>query len=148
MTAGLPSQSLDCLTLASDIVASYVTHNSVPQADLGELIIAVHKALLQVSSNQPVEETPTPPKPPVPVGRTVRPDYIVSLEDGRQYRSLKRHLRARGLTPEAYRAKWGLRPDYPMVAPNYSKVRSDLAKAAGLGQKTTARKRKARKPSA
>jgi predicted transcriptional regulator len=84
------------------------------------------------------------PKPPVPINKTIRPDYIVSLEDGRRYRSLKRHLTARGLTPEAYRTKWGLRPDYPMVAPNYSKIRSDLAKAAGLGQ-AAGRKRKAKK---
>jgi len=74
------------------------------------------------------------PEPPVPINKTIRPDYIVSLEDGRQYRSMKRHLTARGLTPEQYRAKWALRPDYPMVAPSYSKARSELAKTLGLGQ--------------
>ncbi len=73
--------------------------------------------------------------PPVPVKKSITPDYIVSLEDGRRYKSLKRHLAGRGLTPEQYRRKWGLAGDYPMVAPNYAKQRSDLAKAAGLGRK-------------
>ena len=123
--------SPDYPALTSDIVSAYVAHNSVPRSDLAALINAVHSALSQASKPAPVEEAPTPP---VPINKTIRPDYIVSLEDGRQYRSLKRHLTARGLTPEQYRAKWGLRPDYPMVAPNYSKARSDLARALGLGQ--------------
>ena len=74
-------------------------------------------------------------QPPVPINKTIRPDYIISLEDGRRYKSLKRHLSSRGLTPEQYRKKWGLRADYPMVAANYAKARSELAKAIGLGQK-------------
>jgi predicted transcriptional regulator len=73
-------------------------------------------------------------EPPIPIKQTIKPDYIVSLEDGRRYKSLKRHLRGKGLTPEQYRQKWGLRPDYPMLAPNYSKARSELAKSLGLGQ--------------
>ena len=123
--------SPDYPALTSDIVSAYVAHNSVPRSDLAALIASVHSALSGAAKPAPVEEAPTPP---VPVNKTIRPDYIISLEDGRQYRSLKRHLTARGLTPEQYRAKWGLRPDYPMVAPNYSKARSDLARALGLGQ--------------
>ena len=90
---------------------------------------------------------PAEPKaePPVPVKQTIKPDYIISLEDGRRYKSLKRHLRGRGLTPEQYREKWDLRPDYPMVAPNYSKARSELAKALGLGQVRKGQARKAGK---
>ena len=126
----LPS-SPDYPALTSDIVSAYVSHNSVPRADLATLIASVHAALSGASKPTAVEE---PPTPPVAINKTIRPDYIISLEDGRQYRSLKRHLTARGLTPEQYRAKWGLRPDYPMVAPNYSKARSDLARALGLGQ--------------
>jgi len=103
----------------------------VPRADLIALIASVHAALTGVSKSSRPEE---PLTPPVPINKTIRPDYIVSLEDGRQYRSMKRHLTARGLTPEQYRAKWGLRPDYPMVAPSYSKARSELAKTLGLGQ--------------
>jgi len=92
---------------------------------------------------------PQPEKhePPVPINKTIRPDYIISLEDGRQYKSLKRHLSSRGLTPEQYRQKWGLRADYPMVAANYAKTRSELAKAIGLGQKRRG-KRAAKKDSA
>ena len=128
----LPTSSApDYPALTSDIVSAYVAHNSVPRTDLAALISAVHSALSGASRPAQAEE---PPTPPVPVNKTIRPDYIVSLEDGRQYRSLKRHLTARGLTPEQYRAKWGLRPDYPIVAPNYSKARSDLARALGLGQ--------------
>ena len=84
-------------------------------------------------------------EPPVPINKTIRPDYIISLEDGRRYKSLKRHLSSRGLTPEQYRKKWGLRADYPMVAANYAKARSELAKAIGLGQKGKDRKRGAKK---
>ena len=81
----------------------------------------------------------------MPINKTIRPDYIISLEDGRRYKSMKRHLTGRGLTPEQYRTKWGLRPDYPMVAASYSKARSELAKTLGLGQKAAGRKRKAQK---
>jgi predicted transcriptional regulator len=99
----------------------------------------VHSALTNLgkAASEPVKA-----EPPIPIKQTIKPDYIISLEDGKKYRSLKRHLAARGLTPEEYRTKWGLRPDYPMVAPNYSKARSALAKALGLG---LARKGQARK---
>jgi predicted transcriptional regulator len=121
----------DYTTLAADIVSAYVARNSVRATDLPDLIASVHAALKALGSPQPEPERP---QPPVPIKKSVTPDYIVSLEDGRRYRSLKRHLRVRGLTPDQYREKWGLPRDYPMVAPNYAKVRSDLAKSLGLGQ--------------
>ena len=138
----------DYVELTSDIVSAYVTHNRVQRGELASLIDAVHSALVGAGRPEPVREQPVPP---VPIKNTVRPDYIISLEDGRKYKSMKRHLAGRGLTPEQYREKWGLRPDYPMVAPNYSKARSELAKALGLGQvrkrrsggKTAAKKRRA-----
>src|SRR3954452_14379729 len=136
------ASSPDYPALTSDIVSAYVSHNSVPRADLTALIASVHAALAGMSNASAPQK---PLAPPVPINKTIRPDYIISLEDGRQYRSLKRHLTARGLSPEQYRAKWGLRPDYPMVAPSYSKARSELARALGLGQKAAGRKRKAGK---
>jgi len=128
--------------LTSDVVSAYVSNNAVSLGDLPSLIGSVHAALLGASAPAAAKEELTPP---VPINKTIRPDHIISLEDGRQYRSLKRHLTARGLSPEQYRAKWGLRPDYPMVAPSYSKARSELAKALGLGQKAAGRKWKAGK---
>src|SRR5215207_5713533 len=129
------------LELTTDVVSAYVNHNALPAADLSSLIEAVHTALRQVSSGKAEEAEPAP-KPPVPIRKSITPDHLISLEDGKAYRSLTRHLATRGLTPEAYRAKWGLPPSYPMVAPNYSKRRSDLAKALGLGQ----RRRRAEPP--
>ena len=118
--------------LTSDVVSAYVSSNSVSRTDLPGLIGTVHAALSGTSTPaQPNQEL----TPPVPINKTIRPDYIISLEDGRRYKSMKRHLTGRGLTPEQYRTKWGLRPDYPMVAASYSKARSELAKALGLGQK-------------
>ena len=122
------------LELTTDLVSAYVNHNALPAADLSSLIEAVHTALRQVSSGKAEEAEPAP-KPPVPIRKSITPDHLISLEDGKPYRSLTRHLAKRGLTPEAYRAKWGLPPSYPMVAPNYSKRRSELAKALGLGQR-------------
>jgi predicted transcriptional regulator len=126
------TQTTEFLDLTSDIVAAYVAKNSLPVADLPGLIGSVHSALSNLSKPQPTPEEAV--APPVPVKSTIKPDYIISLEDGRRYKSMRRHLSARGLTPEQYRAKWGLRPDYPMVAPNYSKARSELAKTLGLGR--------------
>ena len=130
------------VALASDVVSAYVSNNSVSRAELPGLIGTVHAALSGTSAPAQAKEELTPP---VPINKTIRPDYIISLEDGRRYKSMKRHLTGRGLTPEQYRMKWGLRPDYPMVAANYSKARSELAKALGLGQKAAGRKRKAGK---
>ena len=124
----------EIVSLTAELVAAYVANNAVQQSDLPQLIASVHTSLRGLGSQaNPVEAER--PMPPVPVKKSITPDYIVSLEDGRRYKSLKRHLAGRGLTPEQYRRKWGLAGDYPMVAPNYAKQRSDLAKAAGLGRK-------------
>src|SRR3954470_11482644 len=127
----------DHLELSADLVSAYVSHNPLPASDLPSLIEAVHAALRRVGTSA-VEPTPEAPKPAVPIRKSITPDRLISLEDGRPYQSLKRHLAARGLTPEAYRAKWGLPPSYPMVAPNYAQRRSDLAKARGFGQRRPA----------
>ncbi|CAJ0886829.1 hypothetical protein AMST5_03743 [freshwater sediment metagenome] len=122
------------IELAADIVSAYVSNNSVPAADLPSLISDVYNALLRVGSGAVVEPT-EPPKPAVPVKRSISNDFIVCLEDGKKFKSLKRHLRTQyGLSPEDYREKWGLPADYPMVAPNYAQARSNLAKQMGLGQ--------------
>ncbi|AWN40862.1 MucR family transcriptional regulator [Methylobacterium durans] len=128
---------VDYVELAADIVSAYVSNNPVPPGELPQLIGRIHTALLQVGNGQPEAKavSATPLQPAVPIKKSVTPDHIVCLEDGRTFKSLKRHLRAKyDLSPEQYRARWGLPPDYPMVAPNYAKARSDLAKAIGLGQ--------------
>ena len=125
----------DYLEIAADLVSAYVSHNPLPASDLPSLIEAVHTALRQVGSGKAEQPPEAPPRPAVPIRKSITPDRLISLEDGRPYQSLKRHLAARGLTPEAYRAKWGLPPSYPMVAPNYAQRRSELAKARGLGQR-------------
>src|SRR5215208_2528530 len=125
---------LNYLELTTDLVSAYVSHNFLPTSDLPSVIITVHTALSQVGSGK-AEQPTEAPRPPVPIRKSITPDHLISLEDGKPYRSLTRHLAKRGLTPEAYRAKWGLPPSYPMVAPNYSQRRSDLAKALGLGQR-------------
>ena len=126
------------LELAVDLVSAYVSHNPLPASDLPSLIAAVHTALRQVGREKAEQPSEEPPRPAVPIRKSITPDRLISLEDGRPYQSLKRHLAARGLTPEAYRAKWGLPPSYPMVAPNYAQRRSDLAKARGFGQRRPA----------
>ena len=127
--------STNYIELAADIVSAYVSNNSVPSGDLPSLINDVHLALVKVGGT--VSEAPAEaPKPAVPVKKSITPDYIVCLEDGKKFKSLKRHLRTQyNMTPEQYRERWGLPSDYPMVAPNYAKQRSELAKAAGLGRK-------------
>jgi predicted transcriptional regulator len=128
------------IELTATIVSAYVSNNSVPSADLPTLISHVHSALTRVSSGH--GEVPSePPKPAVSVKKSITPDYIVCLEDGKKFKSLKRHLRTQySMTPELYRDKWGLPPDYPMVAPNYAAARSHLAKQMGLGQQRRRRK--------
>ena len=130
-TAPIP-QSHDINALAADIVSAYVANNSMPAADLPALIGSVYAALSQLGA--PAAAEPERPTPPVPIRKTVTPDHIISLEDGKPYKSLKRHLTTRGLTPDEYRRKWGLPHDYPMVAATYAAQRSELAKHAGLGQ--------------
>ncbi len=122
------------IEMTADIVSAYVGNNSVAAADLPGLIQSVHRALAGVASGSDVAET-APKEPAVPVKRSITPDYLVCLEDGRKFKSLKRHLRTKyNMSPEDYRAKWSLPKDYPMVAPNYARARSELAKQMGLGQ--------------
>ncbi|MFE1599528.1 MucR family transcriptional regulator [Methylobacterium sp. ID0610] len=125
------------LALVSDIVSAYVSKNNVPASELSALIQSVSQSL--GSLGKPTGPEPVKLTPPVPIRRSVTPDAIISLEDGKPYKSLKRHLSGRGLTPEQYREKWGLPPDYPMVAANYAAQRSELAKSLGLGQTRRAR---------
>ncbi len=123
------------IELAAEVVAAFVTNNSVPTSELPALIANVHAAL-QNAANGGAQHSAEQLTPAVPIKRSVTPDYIISLEDGQRYKSLKRHLRTSyNMTPEQYRTKWGLPADYPMVAPNYAKQRSELAKSMGLGQK-------------
>ncbi len=119
--------------LTAELVASYVTNNIVQVNDIPRLISSVHSALIGLLS--PKEQAPEKLTPPVSVKRSITPDQLISMEDGKPYKSLKRHLSRLGLTPEQYRRKWGLPSDYPMVAPNYSAQRSAFAKASGLGRK-------------
>jgi predicted transcriptional regulator len=129
------------LTLTADIVAAHVSNNSVAVNDLPNLIHNVHTALNTISSSRNAPEAK--PEPKVPVRSSVKPDYIVCLEDGKRLKMLKRHLMTHySLTPDQYRQKWGLSADYPMVAPNYAEQRRKLAKSIGLGTKR--RKTKAR----
>ena len=122
------------IELTAQIVSAYVSNNTVPAGDMPGLINQVHAALMRVSSGQG-EAQSEPLKPAVSLKRSVTPDYIICLEDGKKFKSLKRHLRTQyNMTPEQYREKWGLPPDYPMVAPNYAAARSRLSKQMGLGQ--------------
>jgi predicted transcriptional regulator len=128
----------DRIELVSDIVSAYVSHNNVPPAELPALIQSVYQSL--GSLGKPAEPEPVKLTPPVPIKKTVTPDAIISLEDGKPYKTLARHLAGRGLTPEQYRRKWGLPANYPMTAPNYAAQRSELAKKNGLGRKAPGRK--------
>jgi predicted transcriptional regulator len=133
----------EIIEMTADIVAAYVGANSVAAADLPSLIQSVHRALTGVASGTDVAEA-APREPAVPVKKSITPEFLVCLEDGRKFKSLKRHLRTKyNMSPEDYRAKWGLPKDYPMVAPSYAKARSELAKQMGLGQggRQTARRR-------
>ena len=123
------------LEKAAEVVAAFVSNNPVPKSELLALIQAVHDTLARLSSEvknpAPKEE---PKEPAVSIRRSITPEFLICLEDGKRFKSLKRHLAALGLTPEQYRAKWKLPSDYPMVAPNYAARRSAMAKVIGLGQ--------------
>jgi predicted transcriptional regulator len=124
----------EIIEMTADIVSAYVGNNSVSATDLPSLIQSVHRALAGVTTGVETVEV-APKEPAVPLKRSITPDYLICLEDGRKFKSLKRHLRTKyNMSPEDYRSKWGLSKDYPMVAPNYAKARSDLAKQMGLGQ--------------
>lgn len=125
---------VDVIEMTAEIVAAYVENNTISTTDLPGLIQSVHRALSGISTGAETVEV-APKEPAVPVRRSITPDHLVCLEDGRKFKSLKRHLRTKyNMSPEDYRAKWGLAKDYPMVAPNYAKARSELAKQMGLGQ--------------
>ena len=124
------------LELTAELVAAFVSNNAVSAADLPSLITNVYQTLGSLDTEQ--EPEPEPLVPVVPVKKSITPDYIICLEDGKKLKMLKRHLnRAYGMTPEEYRERWGLPSDYPMVAPNYSKKRSSLAKDNGLGRRAS-----------
>lgn len=128
----------ELLTLTADIVASHVSNNGVPVSELPQLIQQVYATLAALG--QETAPVPEKPEPAVPIRKSVTPDYIICLEDGKKLKMLKRHLKtAYNMTPEQYRERWGLTPDYPMVAPRYAEQRRELAKKIGLG--TTRRRR-------
>lgn len=129
------------IELTAEIVSAYVSNNTVPASEIPNLINQVHAALSRVSGK--AADTPLEPlKPAISLKKSITPEYIVCLEDGKKFKSLKRHLRTQyNMTPEQYREKWGLSPDYPMVAPNYAAARSELAKQMGLGQQRRRRGR-------
>jgi predicted transcriptional regulator len=133
--SAMGSADNDLIDLSTEIVSAYVSHNALAVSDLPKLISDVHNALRNLHRDgapAPVEEL----KPAVPVRKSIAPDYLICLEDGKKFKSLKRHLRTHyDMSPEEYREKWGLPADYPMVAPNYSATRSRLAKDNGLGRK-------------
>jgi predicted transcriptional regulator len=123
------------IDLTAAIVSAYLSNNPTPASEIPNLISQVHAALLRVASGRSEAAPPEPAKPAISVKKSVNADYLVCLEDGKRFKSLKRHLRTQyNMTPEQYRDKWGLPPDYPMVAPNYAVARSQLAKKMGLGQ--------------
>lgn len=128
----------EALEQATEIVSAYVSNNHVPREELVKLIGEVFSALkgVEISNGDATAEAAAPRVPAVPIRKSITPDHLISLEDGKPYKSLKRHLKVQyGMTPEQYRAKWGLPPDYPMVAPNYAAKRSELALKTGLGRK-------------
>jgi predicted transcriptional regulator len=127
------SQS-EYVELTAEIVSAYVSNNSIGAQDLAALIASVHTSVKALGS-PPAPTEVEKPQPAVSIKKSITPDHLISLEDGRRYKALKRHLRGLGMTPDQYRAKWGLPHDYPMVAPAYAKQRSELAIALGLGQK-------------
>ena len=131
--------------LAADIVSAYVANNNVQRGELAELIASVHMALTKLGGAAEAVPVAAPLVPAVSIRKSVTPDAIICLEDGKSFKSLKRHLSSKyDLTPEQYRTKWGLPPDYPMVAPAYAEARSALAKSMGLGRKAAAPAAKAK----
>jgi len=142
------ADDLYSMELVVEIVAAYVSHNSLPVTELPALIASVDAALRGLGKSVPDVVAPEKREPAVPIKKSLTPDYLICLEDGKKFKSLRRHLAVLGMTPEDYRAKWGLPADYPMVAPNYAAQRSELAKGMGLGQarKKAAPAKAGRKP--
>ena len=132
-TSTTSAPPINILVMTVDLVTAYVSKNPLPAGQIPEVIHTVYASLSSLENGQP-EAKAEAPEPAVPVKKSVTPEYIVCLEDGKKLKMLKRHLRITyNMTPDEYRAKWGLPPDYPMVAPNYAAQRRDIAKAAGLG---------------
>jgi predicted transcriptional regulator len=126
----------ELLRMTADVVAAYVSNNTLATTQLAEIINAVYSSL-KALEGQVTQPQPEPLKPAVPIRKSVTPEYLICLEDGKKLKMLKRHLRSTyNMTPDDYRAKWGLQPDYPMVAPNYAERRSEFAKKIGLGRAT------------
>jgi predicted transcriptional regulator len=135
----------ELLRMTTDVVAAYVRNNTLPTTQLADVIHAVYNSLRGLEA-QVAEPQPEPLKPAVPIRKSITPDYLICLEDGKKLKMLKRHLRSTyNLTPDEYRAKWNLGPDYPMVAPNYAEQRSAFAKKIGLGRGTGRRTGRTRK---
>ena len=146
MTA--PVAAVDPITLAVDIVSAYAANNSFAAAELPGLLQSVHAALTKLVKGEPAEPaTPSAPTSAVSLKKSITPDYLICLDDGLKFKSLKRHIGQLGMTPEHYRTKWSLPSDYPMMAPAYAAQRSALAKKIGLGQKRKAVVVPAKKPS-
>jgi len=130
--------SKEILSLTAQIVAAHISHNTVPVNELPKLLQQIFGTLTTIGE---IGETPVSPKPAVSIRKSISPDYIICLEDGKKLKMLKRHLKTSyNITPDEYRMRWGLPSDYPMVAPNYAKQRSKLAKASGLGTKARRRR--------
>lgn len=138
MSENQNSDRTAALEITAHIVAAYLEKNRIPVGQIADLIASVSSQIERLSA--PAIPEPIRPVPPVNPKKTISPDAIISLEDGKPYKSLKRHLSTRGLSPDEYRAKWDLPRDYPMVAPNYSAARSALAKKLGLGRKAPPKK--------
>ena len=135
-----PASAPNVLELTSEVVSAFISKNHIAATDLPALISQVHATLTATAAGKG-EPEPQKLEPAVPIKNSVKPEYIICLEDGKKFKSLKRHLRTQyKMTPEQYREKWGLAPDYPMVAPNYAAARSQLAKQMGLGQQRRRRK--------
>lgn len=142
----MAEETENLIGLVADIVSAYVSNNSVPAGELPALIATTHAAITGLGSERPatVEEKPTPA---VTIKKSITPDFLICLEDGKQFKSLKRHLRtAYNLSPDDYRTRWGLPADYPMVAPAYAETRSTLAKKMGMGQQRRKPPRAAKPP--
>jgi len=134
----MPDQNDELIALTASIVSAYVARNNVPTGDLARVIASTHAALAGLGG-PPAPVAAEPLVPAVPIRKSVTPDAIICLEDGRAFKTLKRHLSTSyGMTPDQYRVKWNLPADYPMVAPNYAEARSALAKSMGLGRKGAA----------
>ena len=146
MAEATPKMSEDeLLRMTAEVVAAYVSNNTLPTAQLAEVINAVYSSL-KTLEGQVTQPPPEALKPAVPIRKSVTAEYLICLEDGKKLKMLKRHLRSTySMTPDEYRAKWGLQPDYPMVAPNYAERRSEFAKKIGLGRATGRQSTRAKK---